>query len=160
MIALARVDDRLVHGQVTAGWVPHVRATLLVVANDRVAADPLLTGIMKSAASGVRIEVLPVVEAARCAARGAWERDATVLLFESLQDAARAIEAGLPVTRLNLGGLRHEDGRLCLCHGVTLDGEDCALVRDLCRRGVTFDVRLMPLDRSQALPRELEGFET
>jgi PTS system mannose-specific IIB component len=157
VIALARVDDRLVHGQVTAGWVPHVRATVVVVANDRVAADPLLAGIMKSAASGVRIEVLTVAETARCAAQGGWEGDAALLLFESLQDASRAIDAGLPVTRLNLGGLRHDAGRLCLREGVTLDGEDCALLSALCRRGVSIDVRLMPLDRSQELPRELES---
>jgi PTS system mannose-specific IIB component len=157
VIALARVDERLVHGQVTAGWVPHVRATVVVVANDRVAADPLLSGIMMSAASGVRIEVLPVAEAARCGAGGEWERDVALVLFESLQDAARAIDAGLPVTRLNLGGLRHDDGRLCLCDGVTLDGEDCVLLRELCRRGVRIDVRLMPLDRSCELPRELES---
>lgn len=157
MIALARVDDRLVHGQVTAGWVPHVHATVVVVANDRVAADPLLAGIMKSAASGVRIEVLPVVEAARRGADGGWEGDAALVLFESIQDASRAIEAGLPVTALNVGGLRHDDGLLCLCDGVTLDGEDCTLLRALCRRGVTIDVRLMPLERSRTLPRELGG---
>jgi PTS system mannose-specific IIB component len=157
VIALARVDDLLVHGQVTAGWVPHLHATVVVVANDRIAADPLLSGIMRSAASGVRIEVLPVGEAARRGARGVWERDAALLLFESLQDAARAIDAGLPVTRLNLGGLRHDEGRLCLCDGVTLDNEDCSLLRALCRRGVSIDVRLMPVDRSHALPSELGG---
>ena len=155
MIALARVDDRLVHGQVTAGWVPHVHATVVVVANDRIAGDPLLADIVKTAASGVPIEVLTVTEAARRCAGGAWERDAALLLFESLQDACRALDAGLPVAQLNIGGLRHETGRLCLCDGVTLDGEDCALLRELARRGVGIDVRLMPRDRACALPRDL-----
>ncbi|HWR97530.1 MAG TPA: PTS sugar transporter subunit IIB [Candidatus Methanoperedens sp.] len=157
MIALARVDDRLVHGQVTAGWVPHVRATLVVVASDRVADDALLSGIVKSAASEVPIEVLGVAEAARRGAGGAWEREAVLVLFESLQDACRALDAGLPLTRLNIGGLRHDDGRLCLCDGVTLDGEDCTLLRGLCVRGVSVDVRLMPTDRSRVLPHELES---
>ena len=125
MIALARVDDRLVHGQVTAGWVPHLRATVVVVANDRIAADPLLSGIVKASTAGVPVEVLTVADAGRRGAAGAWEREAALLLFESLQDACRALDAGLPVTRLNLGGLRHDEGRLCLCDGVTLDGDDC-----------------------------------
>ena len=157
MIALARVDDRLVHGQVTAGWVPHLRATVVVVANDRIAADPLLTGIVKASTAGVPVEVLSVADAGRRGAAGAWEREAALILFESLQDALRALDAGLPVTRLNLGGLRHDDGRLCLCDGVTLDGDDCDLVRQLCRRGVSVDVRLMPSERACPLPRELEG---
>jgi mannose/fructose/N-acetylgalactosamine-specific phosphotransferase system component IIB len=152
VIALARVDDRLMHGQVSVGWVPHVRATIVVVANDRIAGDPLLSGIVRAGASGVRVETIPVAEAARRGASAAWERETVIVLFESLQDARRAIEAGLPVTRLNLGGLRHDQGLVCLCDGVTLDTDDCAILRELVSRGVQVDVRLMPRDRACALP--------
>lgn len=153
MIALARVDDRLMHGQVSVGWVPHLHATVVVVANDRVAADPLLSGITRSGASNVRVEVVTVAEAARRGAGPEWERDTVIMLFESLQDARRAMDAGLSVARLNLGGLRHDSGRVCICDGVTLDHEDCDILREFARRGVEVDVRLMPRDRSRALPR-------
>jgi mannose/fructose/N-acetylgalactosamine-specific phosphotransferase system component IIB len=156
VIALARVDDRLVHGQVTVGWVPHVHATVVVVANDRIAADPLLSGIVRSGSGDVPIEVLSVADAARRGSNGGWERETVLILFESLQDARRALDAGLPLTRLNLGGQRHDEGRVCLCDGVTLDREDCAILRELFRRGIPVDVRLMPRDRACALPRELE----
>ena len=157
MIALTRVDERLMHGQVSVGWVPHVRATVVVVANDRVAADPLLAGICRACSSGVRVEVVPVAEAARRGAGSDWAHDTVIVLFENLQDARRAMDAGLSVVRLNLGGLRHDAGCVCICDGVTLDNEDCAILRDLVRRGVDVDVRLMPRDRSCALPRQLQG---
>ena len=160
MIALARVDERLMHGQVSVGWVPHVHATVVVVANDRVAADPLLSGICQACSSGFRVEVVPVAEAARRGAGADWDHDTVIMLFENLQDARRAMDAGLSVARLNLGGLRHDQGRLCICDGVTLDSEDCAILRDFARRGVEVDVRLMPRDRSCALPsllREGDG---
>lgn len=157
MIALARVDDRLIHGQVSVGWVPHLRANVVVVANDRIAADPLLSGVLQ-AGTGVRVEVVPVAEAARRGGGADWERDTVIVLFESLQDARRAIDAGLAVERLNLGGLRHETGRLCVCDGITLDGEDCAILSEFVRRGIAVDVRLMPRDRCRALPAlPLEG---
>ena len=54
------------------------------------------------------------------------------------------MDAGLAVTRLNLGGLRHDAGLVCICDGVTLDSEDCAILRDFVRRGVELDVRLEP----------------
>jgi mannose/fructose/N-acetylgalactosamine-specific phosphotransferase system component IIB len=152
VIALARVDDRLMHGQVSVGWVPHLRATVVVVANDRVAADPLLSGILRAGASGVRVETLSVAEAARRGSGGEWDRDTVIVLFESLEDARRAIDAGLSVARLNLGGLRHEGGLVCVCDGVTLDGSDCAILKDLVGRGVQVDVRLMPRDRCRDLP--------
>jgi mannose/fructose/N-acetylgalactosamine-specific phosphotransferase system component IIB len=58
---------------------------------------------------------------------------------------------------LNLGGLRHDQGRVCICDGVTLDGEDIDILGDFARRGVEVDVRLMPRDRSCALPRQVQG---
>jgi len=155
MIALARVDDRLLHGQVSVGWVPHLRATVVVVANDRVAADPMLAGICQACSAGVRVEVVPVAEAARRGAGDAWANDTVIMLFENLQDARRAMDAGLVVGRLNVGGLRHDAGRVCLCDGVTLDQEDCAILRDFASRGIEVDVRLMPRDRSCALPQQL-----
>lgn len=156
MIALARVDERLMHGQVSVGWVPHLQATVVVVANDRLAADPLLSGICQACSSGVRVEVVPVAEAVRRAAGADWSLETVIVLFENLQDAWRAIDAGLAVARLNLGGLRHDAGSLCICDGVTLDNEDCTILRDFVRRGVELDVRLMPRDRSRALPRQLQ----
>jgi mannose/fructose/N-acetylgalactosamine-specific phosphotransferase system component IIB len=155
VIVLARVDDRLVHGQVTAGWVPHLRAARVVVANDRLAGDPVLSLIVQAGASGVQVEVLPVAEAARRAVCGAWDSSPAIVLFESLQDARRALDAGLAFTCLNLGGLRHEGGSLCICEGITLDPEDCEVLRDLQERGVGIDVRLMPRDRSRVLPEVL-----
>ncbi len=156
MIALARVDERLLHGQVSVGWVPHLHATVVVVANDRVAANPLLSGICQSCSAGVRVEVVPVAEAARRGAGTEWAHDTVIVLFESLQDARRAMDAGLVVSRLNLGGLRHNQGCLCICDGVTLDREDCTILRDIVSRGVEVDVRLMPRDRSCALPAQLQ----
>jgi PTS system mannose-specific IIB component len=152
VIVLARVDDRLVHGQVTSGWVPHLRARRLVVASDRLAGDPLLAGIVAAGAPGVSVEVVAVAEAARRAAAGDYEVEATIVLFESLQDARRALLAGLAFDRLNLGGLRHARGQVCLCEAVTLDGDDCDTLRDLRERGVAIDVRLMPRDRAGELP--------
>lgn len=152
MIVLARVDDRLVHGQITSGWVPHLRAKRLVVASDRLAGDPLLGGIVAAGAPGVRVEVLAVDDAARRAAAGDYDATATIVLFESLQDARRALLGGLAFDRLNLGGLRHPGGRLCLCEAITLDVDDCETLRDLCTRGVRVEVRLMPRDRAGELP--------
>jgi len=156
MIALARVDERLMHGQVSVGWVPHLHATVVVVANDRVAADPLLSDICRAGSSGVRVEVISVAETARRGVGADWAHDTVLVLFENLQDVRRAMDAGLALSRLNIGGLRHDAGRICICEGVTLDHEDCAILRDFCRRGVEVDVRLMPRDRSCALPSRLQ----
>ena len=45
-IALVRIDNRLVHGQVLEAWVPALSAQGILVADDEVAANPLARAAM------------------------------------------------------------------------------------------------------------------
>ncbi|MBN2707360.1 MAG: PTS sugar transporter subunit IIB, partial [Deltaproteobacteria bacterium] len=38
---LYRVDDRLIHGQITVSWVPRLRATRIVIADNQLPENPL-----------------------------------------------------------------------------------------------------------------------
>lgn len=42
MIALMRVDDRLLHGQVAFSWLSVIGAKAIVIANDQYASNPML----------------------------------------------------------------------------------------------------------------------
>ena len=65
-IALVRIDDRLIHGQVVIGWIPHLQAQVVVVACDAAAADATQIMLMEMAMpEEVALLVLPVTEAAR-----------------------------------------------------------------------------------------------
>ncbi len=48
-LVLARIDCRLIHGQVVETWIPHVNANLLIVANDDLYANPVLRSVMELA---------------------------------------------------------------------------------------------------------------
>ena len=45
-ILLTRIDNRMIHGQGATQWSPYFRANLPLVANDKVAADPMRHGLM------------------------------------------------------------------------------------------------------------------
>ena len=47
-IVLARVDDRLIHGQVMTSWLNYTGATKIVVIDDVTANDSFLTMIIKT----------------------------------------------------------------------------------------------------------------
>ena len=47
MIIFTRIDDRLIHGQVVEGWVNFLKATAILVADDRVASNALQRSIME-----------------------------------------------------------------------------------------------------------------
>ena len=56
-IVYARVDDRLVHGQVMTAWVLHTRASKVIIVDDKAARDSFMKMIMKikDTASGIQI---------------------------------------------------------------------------------------------------------
>ncbi|HEX8536183.1 MAG TPA: PTS sugar transporter subunit IIB, partial [Cystobacter sp.] len=46
MISLVRVDNRLFHGQVVEAWLPHLKVSRVIVADDEAAASPLVRAAM------------------------------------------------------------------------------------------------------------------
>jgi len=159
MISLVRVDDRLIHGQVTVGWAPYLKATRIVVCSDRLAANPVLTSIVKAGGSAdLRIDVVGVDDAARLFREGEFEPGRVIVLMENLGDVGRALQKGMAISSLNLGGLRGSGKGRRLSDAVFLTATDQEVLRELFRKGVVIEVRLMPSDRPSYFPRK-EGEE-
>ena len=65
-LLLARVDDRLIHGQVMTAWMKLLPAKEILIADDKVAKDPFMTQVLTMAApAGVKVKVYSVEEAAK-----------------------------------------------------------------------------------------------
>ena len=48
-LLLARVDDRLIHGQVMTAWMKLLPAKEILIADDKVAKDPFMTQVLTMA---------------------------------------------------------------------------------------------------------------
>lgn len=142
-VPILRVDDRLVHGQVTAGWVTALALERIVLVNDAVAADPLEREIYGSAIpSNIELVVLPVTGAVD-AGVGMKERKA-IWLVESLCDALALVGQGLPVKSVNIGGIHAAAGRSELLPFVWLSPSDREVCRRLTGLGVRLEARMLP----------------
>lgn len=65
-LLLARVDDRLIHGQVMTAWMKLLPAKEILIADDKVAKDPFMTQVLTMAApAGVKVKVYSVEETAK-----------------------------------------------------------------------------------------------
>lgn len=149
MISLVRVDDRLIHGQITVGWVPYLHADRVAVVNDHIASNPVLTAIVRAGAiEGVKIDVISLKDAAKLFAAGDFDEGRAIVLFESLADVLVALEEGLGIETVNLGGVRGAGEGVRLGDAVFLTQDDSRIVGELSRRGVKVEMRLMPRDRS------------
>ena len=121
-IALVRIDNRLVHGQVLEAWVPALSAQGILVADDEVAANPLARAAMSLAIpKKIAFHVAPIAEVAAMLRPGGPGAPAprTLVLVRNVRDAAALREQGVPLPHLNLGNVHFSEGRAQLaCRAV------------------------------------------
>lgn len=64
MILMARVDDRLIHGQVAVKWCKELDVNRILVASDTIAKNEVQKSALKMAApAGVKASILPIAKA-------------------------------------------------------------------------------------------------
>jgi mannose/fructose/N-acetylgalactosamine-specific phosphotransferase system component IIB len=90
-ILLARIDDRLVHGQVVAGWNRVLSAGNIIVSSDSVAADEFRKIMLENASApgDISVAVYGSMEAARRTKSGEYRDKGAILLFESPAEVLR-----------------------------------------------------------------------
>ena len=151
-INLARIDTRLLHGQVATNWTPASKADRIIVASDNVAQDDLRKQLIKQAApTGVRANVVPISKLIEVAKDPRMGNTHALILFETPQDALRAIEGGVPIKTLNVGSMAHSTGKTMVNNVLSMDKDDVATFEKLRDLGVDFDVRKVSGDSPKDL---------
>jgi mannose/fructose/N-acetylgalactosamine-specific phosphotransferase system component IIB len=146
-VALVRVDNRLVHGQVLEAWLPALDAHGILVADDEAAGNVLARSAMALAIPpGISFEVLRVASAAEVLRPGGKGPKAsrTLLLLRDVRDAVALGEAGVPIPQLNVGNVHFGRGRKQVSPSVFLDADELAALDKLARTGTEVEVRAVP----------------
>lgn len=145
---LARIDSRLLHGQVATAWTKTTRPTHIIVVSDAVAKDELRKKLIQQAAPpGVKAHVVPIkkmIELAKDDQHFGGQR--ALLLFENPQDVLRAVEGGVPLKTINVGSMAHSPGKVQPNKVLAFNQEDIDTFAKLKELGLNFDVRKVPSD--------------
>ena len=146
MAVLVRVDDRLVHGQITTSWVPYMKAEKILVASDEVAGDPLRRGAIGCCAySGLAIVIKNVEESVLVAGSEDFIESRTILLISELADAMRLYTGGMEFKSLNVGNIYHGTGECrVITPSICIDGNDEEILERFLDLGVEIDLRDVP----------------
>ena len=83
-----------------------------------------------------------------------------LLLFETPQDALRAIEGGVDIKELNIGSMAHSVGKVVVNKAIAMDQNDVETLEKLKEMGVTFDVRKVPADSKENMDSLLKKAKT
>ncbi|MDC2806609.1 mannose/fructose/sorbose PTS transporter subunit IIA [Leuconostoc suionicum] len=146
-IKLARLDTRLLHGQVATAWTPDSKANRIIVVSDAVAKDELRKSLIQQAApNNVRANIVPISKMIEVAKDDRFGGVDAFLLFETVEDVLAAVEGGVPIKTLNVGSMAHSEGKTMVNKVLSMDKTDVAAFEKLRDLGVEFDVRKVPND--------------
>lgn len=151
-IALYRIDDRLIHGQVVVGWGQPLELRFIVLVDEDVAASEWEQELY-------RMGVPPEMTVHFCTVSEAAERlptfDASpepgLVLVGDIDTMRRLVMAASGHIRsVNVGGVHHQPGRTGRMRYVFLTPAEEAGLKDIASRGV--DVTAQDVPTARAVP--------
>lgn len=147
-IGLARIDDRLIHGQVATRWTKETNVTRIIVVSDEVAADNVRKTLLTQVAPpGVTAHVVDVAKMIRVWNNPKYGHDKVMLLFTNPGDVVRLVEEGVNITSVNIGGMAFRQGKTQVNNAVSVDAKDIEAFKKLNERGIELEVRKVSSDQ-------------
>lgn len=147
-IGLARIDDRLIHGQVATRWTKETNVTRIIVVSDEVAADNVRKTLLTQVAPpGVTAHVVDVAKMIRVWNNPKYGHDKVMLLFTNPTDVVRLVEEGVNITSVNIGGMAFRQGKTQVNNAVSVDAKDIEAFKKLNERGIELEVRKVSSDQ-------------
>lgn len=147
-IALVRVDNRLVHGQILEAWIPYLRADCIVVVDDLAASDIFRETVIRMAVPReVDVIISDVEEFAKTTPFHTGSGHKTIVLFGAVAPARKAFELGFRFSKLNIGNIYNDSYTICCTPSVLLCENDIRDVMFLHDSGVRVELRRVPREK-------------
>jgi D-glucosaminate PTS system EIIB component len=147
-LALARVDDRLVHGQVVVGWGKPLGCRFIVLVDDKVRASEWEQDLYRMGVPpDIELTFASVAEALPHLKEWAADERVGFILTGDIDTMAALCTNGGPITHVNVGGVHHRPGRTERLRFVYLTESEAAALRGLSARGVEVTAQDVPTAR-------------
>lgn len=149
-LALVRLDDRLIHGQVVVGWGQPLNAAFIVLVDDEVRGSEWEQDLYRMGVpANMEVVFASVSEAERRLPE--WDADHRpgILLTGDIDTMAAVVAAAAGrIRRVNIGGVHHRAGRTERLRYVYLTEEEAAKLRRLASNGVEVAAQDVPTARA------------
>ena len=145
-VKFARIDERLVHGQIITAWAKKFSINKILVIDDEIARDPFMSQVISlSAQAGMDITILEAVKAVEYL-RNVTAKGNLMLLFKNPKPVLELSEAGYILPEVNLGNLGSSPTRKRISKNVSLSEEETELVRKIVALGTYVYLQMVPAD--------------
>lgn len=160
IINFARIDDRLIHGQVTTVWVKEAKAERIIICNDAIYEDELRKTLLKQAAPpGIKVNVVNIDKAVSVYHNPKYQDETVFYLFTNPQDVLSAVKKGIPIKSINIGGMAYREGKTQITKSVSLDKQDKDAFNQLDKLNVKLDLRVVHSDPTVDFIKKINGID-
>lgn len=147
-IIFARVDDRLIHGEVVTAWAPTHSINHIIIIDDVVAQDVFQKRVLKALApTGVKVDAFTTEEGIVELKKEYNEKERILLLTKTPITYAKLVEGGIDLPQVNLGGMGIRGQRQTFIKNVACDEEEVAAIRQMVDNGIHVFYQLVPEQR-------------
>lgn len=147
-IVLARIDDRLIHGQVMTSWLNYTGANRIIIVDDETANDTFLKMIVTSVApANIKTEVFSVHEGAETIKQLAAS-DKVILLAKSPEAYVELMNQGIALEKVNIGGMGAKEGRTKFYKNISASSAEKASLKKLIDTGATVIIQIIAEDKA------------
>jgi len=124
-VHLARIDERLIHGQVMTNLSKSAGANSIFIIDDGVAADDFMKTIFLSAGSrtGLEVKILSINEAIQYWKDEEFGKFNAIVLTKTVDGIQKIVEGGIPIKELNIGGIAKKPDTEYIINAVAINKE-------------------------------------
>lgn len=136
-VVLARIDDRLIHGQVMTGWIQYSQASEVVIVDNVVAKDEFTKMIMKSAMpKKIALSVLNEKQAVEyLLGEETVKGKKYFILVKTPQVILNLMNAGVPIGEVCIGGMGAKPNRKSFYRNISASEEEKQCFQDIAAKG-------------------------
>lgn len=145
-IVFARVDNRLVHGQVGMVWSNIAQANLIVVVDDEVAEDAFQQKLMQMTLSGSSLGIrFWSVEKTIKDIWKASDKQKIFIVTKTPQVMNTLIQNDIPIKSVNLGNMHSAPGKKLIAGNyIYADDQDMESINQMKEKGVEVSAQVLP----------------
>jgi PTS system mannose-specific IIB component len=160
-IVLARIDDRLIHGQIVTSWCKSTNANTILIVDDKLSDDSFTQRLLRAAAPpDIKVEIMNLPAAALWLAEDDSKDQRIILLSKTPQVMEELIKNGIPLKSVNLGGMGAKAGRSKLNKNISASPEEVDCLRRMLENEVEIFYQLVPVERPVNMINILKGEST
>lgn len=150
MIVGARIDGRLVHGQVANLWANKLNIDRFIVVDEAVQDNEIeKSGLRLATPSGIRLSVLSVDRAAKQINEDRYKSQRVLIIARRPDTFLELIERGVNIDKINVGNMSQTSETRSVTNSINVTDEDVKVFEELDNKGIELHSQMVPNDNSK-----------